>query len=373
MKILASACLALLWSATGAVAQSSLSAEIDKAAATISAASALLEQVDGADDQVLALGSTITAFENGLRILRDASRAAALRQARLTSEYDGRRDELSRLLGVLHAVESKPAPLLFMHPGGPLAAVQTAQLFAEAMPVLRARSDALRGQIAAITALESLRGQASVNLRDGLAGLLNARAALEDAMAQGDPVPALFVEDRMQVQILAATSDSMAAFALALSALPLPPMDSSQEIRPGQGYRFPVAGTVKVPFDEPDPSGLRRPGLIIAAAPLALVSAPFDATIRYAGPFLDYGTVVILEPEAGTLIVLAGIGRLFRAEGDVLTKGDPIGLLGGKETVAEEFLIEASAETDVQLQETLYIELRKDGESVDPAPWFTQE
>ncbi len=356
-----------------AFAQGNLAADAEMAAAQISKATSLLEQASGSDDQVLALGGAITAFENGLRVLRDSMQRASLREQALSADYDFRRDALTRTLGTLYAIESQPAPLILLHPDGPLAAAQSAQLLAELTPVLRANADALRRQIDEIAALKSLRETTANNLRDGLAGLLNARAALEDAIAQGDPVPALFVEDRMQIQILAAMSDSMTAFAQALTKLRLPPFDTPKQLIANAELALPVAGRILHGFNQEDAAGLRRPGIVVEAAPLALVSTPFDATIRFAGPFLDYGNVVVLEPEAGTLLILAGMARLFRAEGDVLTTGDPVGFLGGTETADEELLIEASTETGVQANETLYIELRKDGESVDPAPLFKQQ
>ena len=64
-------------------------------------------------------------------------------------------------------------------------------------------------------------------------------------------------------------------------------------------------------FNEPDAAGVRRPGLVRRAAPRSRSSrAPADAVVRYAGPFLEYGYVVVLEPDPATMLVLAGLGRL---------------------------------------------------------------
>lgn len=38
--------------------------------------------------------------------------------------------------------------------------------------------------------------------------------------------------------------------------------------------------------------------------------APAGRKVRYAGPFLEYGYVVVLEPRADVLIVLAGLSTL---------------------------------------------------------------
>jgi len=369
MKAIVIFCLAALFSGSVS-AEESLAQQVEGAAAAVAGAAELLEAAAGADDQMLAVAAAITAFENGLRTLRDSFRAVTVREQTLTKNYGAERAEFSQLLGTLYAMESQSSPLVFLHPDGPLAGAQSAQILAEVTPLLQDQAAAMSRQIGEMTALRLIRENAANDLRLGLAQLNNARAALEDAIARGEPVPALFVDDRMKIQILAATSASLSEFAGALGAVPLPEFESNPIFAADPAYQLPVAGDVVSGFGAAGADGVTRPGISVQSEPFALVTAPFDATVRFAGPFLDYGNVVILEPQAGTLLILAGVSRLIRAEGDVLARGDPIGQLGGRELSDEEFLIEASSETGVQLQQTLYIELRRDGESVDPAPWF---
>ena len=123
-------------------------------------------------------------------------------------------------------------------------------------------------------------------------------------------------------------------------------------------------------FEERDAGGVRRPGVTMAAPPLALVSAPADAAVRYAGPFLDYGYVVVLEPDPATLVVLAGMAQLNVTAGATVRRGELLGLLGGRARSAEEYVIpRTSAGADGT--ETLYIEIRHGQGPVDPEPWFS--
>jgi murein hydrolase activator len=64
-----------------------------------------------------------------------------------------------------------------------------------------------------------------------------------------------------------------------------------------------------------------------------------DRALR--GPLLDYGNVVILEPEAGYLLVLAGLGDLFATTGMVVRGDDPLGLMAGQPEPAQGNLIAA--------------------------------
>ena len=72
---------------------------------------------------------------------------------------------------------------------------------------------------------------------------------------------------------------------------------------------LPVKGQVIRGFGEKDAAGIARPGLVIATEPRALVTAPVAATIRYRGPLLDYGNVMILEPDAALCWCLPGSRR----------------------------------------------------------------
>ena len=90
---------------------------------------------------------------------------------------------------------------------------------------------------------------------------------------------------------------------------------------------LPVQGWVLRQAGEADAAGIVRPGLVIATDPAALVTLPWPATIRYRGPLLDYGNVMIVEPASGYLLILAGLGTVFGETGDVLEAGAPVGFM----------------------------------------------
>ena len=73
---------------------------------------------------------------------------------------------------------------------------------------------------------------------------------------------------------------------------------------------------------------------------------------------------MILEPAKGYLLILAGMASTFGETGDVLTAGAPVGLMGGTARAEED--------SGATRTETLYIELRQDGATIDPGPWFAE-
>ena len=102
----------------------------------------------------------------------------------------------------------------------------------------------------------------------------------------------------------------------------------------------------------------------------ALVTTPWPATIRYAGPLLDMGEVAVLEPEPGVMVVLAGMGRALGRAGDIVRAGDAVGLMGGSVADVDQILIESRDGTGQDRSETLYMEIRQNEAPQDPEDWF---
>ena len=88
---------------------------------------------------------------------------------------------------------------------------------------------------------------------------------------------------------------------------------------------------------------------------------------------LDYGNVVILEPAAGVLFVLAGLAETFGEAGEILPKGAPLGLMGGETLPVDAILRETDQGNGAQANETLYLEVREGQGPVNPAIWFAYE
>lgn len=355
-----------LWS------QNAVSTQAESAIEALDAAHVLLDVAEGGKGRVAALTEAVRAYEDGLSAMREGLRAAAIRERVLTLDFDNRREHLSRLLGVLQTLERATTPLLLIHPTGPLGTARSGMMMSEVSPILHEQAEALRLQLVELAALQSFQRSAEHSLERGLNGVQQARVSLSQAINSRVDLPTKFIDDPVQVQILADNSKTLRSFAEALKADPQATIEE-QPLAFAQAagtLPLPAEGTVLRGFNQKDAAGLKRPGLVLSTRPLSLVATPWAATIRYAGPFLDYGNVMILEPEAGYLIVLAGLDQVYGEIGQILDQGAPIGLLGGNDPAAQEFLIEASQGSGTIEQETLYIEIRENGTPADPAKWF---
>lgn len=309
---------------------------------------------------VAELASALIACEAALAEMRGSVAEAVAREARLAGALEARRVEVGRLLATLEALslsQTREGPTL--HPGGPLDAARARMMLAKLSPELEARARALSAQLREIAAARQVAALGLDNLAAGLAQLDAGRAVLLAALAS----PSAEVRPEGEAPAFTREAVTLSELADALAA-------GAADRQDAMSLRWPVLGAVRSGFREPDTAGARLPGVRVAAAPLALVTAPAAGRVRYAGPFLEYGYVVVLEPRADVLIVLAGLSTLAVRTDARVPSGALLGLLGGRPLDAQEFLMVADPGNDETRAETLYIELRHGRGPVDPAPWF---
>lgn len=113
--------------------------------------------------------------------------------------------------------------------------------------------------------------------------------------------------------------------------------------------RLPVDGRIIQHWQDPDPAtGLHAQGLTVRGEKKQGVRAVVEGRVIYSDPFKGYGYLVILEHKDDLHSLYSGFGRSRVKVGDFVPAG---GILG--------FLPDAE-------QPTLYFELRKRGEAINP-------
>ena len=121
---------------------------------------------------------------------------------------------------------------------------------------------------------------------------------------------------------------------------------------------LPVSGSVTVPLDKAENSKTQSQGLNVTNVPGALVVAPFDGKVVYAGPLQPHGLVLILRHTDGYHSLLAGLGRADSAVGHWVLAGEPVGVMPDAAEPGSGGVI--------------HFELRRDGRPVDPQPWLAK-
>jgi septal ring factor EnvC (AmiA/AmiB activator) len=119
----------------------------------------------------------------------------------------------------------------------------------------------------------------------------------------------------------------------------------------------PVAGSVLRGWGTPTDAGPAT-GITYQAPPAARVVAMCGGRVVFAAPFRSYGLLLIVDCGGGYHAVMAGFQALDAKVGQLVRAGEPVGSM--------------PAWTPGQggARPALYVELRRDGQPIDPAPWL---
>lgn len=129
--------------------------------------------------------------------------------------------------------------------------------------------------------------------------------------------------------------------------------DSAGAVLPA-AWLAPAEGQIARNFGASVAGGPPAQGVALRTRVGAQVVAPAAGEIAYAGLFRGYGQVLILNLDNGYAVVLTGLDTLSARVGDNVRAGQPIGEMSASATPAPE----------------LYVEVRRDGQPVDPARWL---
>jgi septal ring factor EnvC (AmiA/AmiB activator) len=361
------ACLFLAVSGTVAVdAAQDVAVRADRARALLDEAATSLGSADGAPDRVVALTKAIHAYEAGLEALRESVRQAKIRESAIAGSLEAEREQLGRLLGVLQTLERTPDPVTLVHPTGPLGAARAGMMVSDLTPAVAERTLDLKTRLDDLVMLRELQSSASSELETSLVGLREARLSLSQTIAKRVRLPKDTDPDPVLLGLLSAGSDTLEEFVVGLQDYRVPAPQADFRSFKGS-LRLPANSAVLRGYRAADRAGIERPGLVLATPDQALVVAPVAASVRYVGTLLDYGNVIVLEPEAAYLLILSGVDQVYVRPGDIVGSGEPLALMGGS---ADGTGAIAGGQSR---RETLYLELRNDGNPVDPGEWFVTD
>lgn len=354
-------------------AQDDLATLAERAAAQLDTAQKALVVANNARNRVDALTAVVKGYEDGLIAIRSGLRDVTAQKQALETDLSAKSTEIGQLLGVLQTIGRTPAPVMLLHPGGPVGTARSGMIVADVTPALQSEVTELRAQMTMLADLQELEHSAEQTLNAGLIGAQEARAALSIAIQTRQDLPARFVEDQVQTALLLASTDTLDAFAGGLANMVASGLPNDATLAAKGSLPLPVTGKILRRFNEADAAGVARPGVIVAGPPSGLVQAPTSGTILFRGPLLDYGNVVILEPSADIMFVFAGLGQVYGEVGQIIPAGAPLGLLAAAPAESDANLNGNAQTGGGVMSQTLYLEVRDGQTPVNPATWFALE
>jgi septal ring factor EnvC (AmiA/AmiB activator) len=378
-----------------------------KEAQSARAADALAAEIAALRSDSIAAARAAQEQEGALSALDEQLAALGAEEARKAAELMHHRAQQTQLLMALERLAQHPPEALALAPEDPLDAVRSARLMGAAVPPLEKAARALRQEIVALGSLRQQIADAQVSRRGKglalkeeqtrLAALIDRKTALQrqaqheveesgqrqaQLATQASDLQQLIErlsaerqvreaeaqrreeeEARREEQRLAtlaepptAPSDNGTVEVAAPAPLRLDP-SKPRQLRPFAGARghmiYPASGHLMLRYGENDEFGVASKGLTLETRAGAQVIAPFDGRVLFAGPFKGYGQILIIEHGDGYHSLLAGLDRVEGVVGQWVVAGEPVGLMAGGDTKPH-----------------LYLELRHDGQPINPLPWL---
>lgn len=314
----------------------------------------------------------------------EAEKAAAETALRNESE------NLSEVLAALQSLELSRPPALLVNPEDANEAARAAMLLSNAAPEVEARAARLRDAVQKLSdlaaALERDRASYAATNKE----LESRRDVLAELMAQKEEernvAEALAASAQRETARIAAQASTLREMIERLSRLahsitprikpPPPEIEPVREAAPDApsikreapqpfvgalpfdkargALRPPVAGRVIGEFGKPRPEGGIFEGMRFAVRDQGIVTAPFEGRVAFAMEWRPVGNMIVLDVGEGYHILLIGVGEILVREHQRVTAGEPVAEMAG-----------GGANLD--------LEVRKNGEPVNPALWLSRK
>lgn len=343
----------------------------------------LNQQLIDAAGRVRAAEDQVAGIEERLKPLDE--REQALRQS-----LESRRAVMAEVLAALQRIGRHPPPALLVAPEDALKSARSAMLLDAVLPEMRQDADALLADLAELGRVRSQAADERDALSRNLAALGEDQARLavltEERQKQEADTQQALTAERRRAADLARQAESLQDLIAKLEqgAYPRAPasgkgggssdlaaLNDPGRLAPAVAFGtakgmlpLPVNGLRLREFGAPDGLGGTEKGLSLAVRSGAQITAPCDGWVVYAGPFRNYGQLLILNAGDGYHVLLAGMDRISVDLGQFVVTGEPVAVMGGGGGPVATALAAESG------QPVLYVEFRKDGTPVDPTPWW---
>ena len=310
-----------------------------------------------------------------------------------------RSDVLADVLGALQRMGLNPPPAILVSPDDALSSVRSAILLGAVVPEMRAETEALATTLREIASLSNtIRAE-----RDRLTAAVEAQVAerrrlailQDEKLKLRDQRAAEMVDEQARSEELAAKAKDLKGLIAALEkeqrrtearkqaekeredALAAAPIPQENQLLGGLPFeslkgqlQLPAAGRMSLRYGDRRDNGAVIHGDTVATQSGAIVASPADGKVLFAGRFRSFGQILIVDAGNGYHIVLSGLGRITAAQGQAVLAGEPVGAMEDSR-LASAAPGAGTGKNAVDGPE-LYVEFRKNGKPIDPAPWWAR-
>jgi septal ring factor EnvC (AmiA/AmiB activator) len=335
------------------------------------------------NQQLIDTAARIRAVERQVTAAQERLKSLDIREQSSRQSLEDRRGIMAEVLAALQRIGRHPPPALMVTPQDALQSLRSAMMLGAVLPEMRHEADLLIADLAELARIRAQIAEERDGLTRDLAALGQERQRLglltEQRQKQQAESEQALDQERQRAAQLARQADDLKDLIAKLEQGVAPKegrpdfaaLNDPGRMVPAIAFAaakgrlpLPVNGARIKEFGAPDGLGGTEKGLTVAARPGAQITAPCDGWVVYAGPFRNYGQLLILNAGSGYHVLLAGMDRISVGLGQFVVTGEPVAVMGGGGSQVPAAPVANSA------QPALYVEFRKDGTPVDPGPWW---
>jgi septal ring factor EnvC (AmiA/AmiB activator) len=344
----------------------------------------LVEEQKSLAQELIRVAATAQQHERDLAQVEQHLAGLETEEAQASHALAGKRGKLASMLAVLQRMGREPPPALIVRPDDAAVAARSAMMLSAVVPAVQDEARRLTGDL---TKLHTLRQQVAAQ-RMTLAASANAldhdRRKIESLITQKRALA------KRTDQALVDTNQRLTALAAQARNLQglIKSLDDDAKRPGGTGGqlvvdRIAAAGAAKVAsldglrgllslpangelvsgFGADDGLGSHLAGVLLATRPGAQVTSPCDGKILFAGPFRGYGQMLIIGVSGGYHVLLSGLANVDGVVGQEVLAGEPVGRMASNPK-------QDTGSAPGPRGGRLYMEFRRNGAPIDPAPWF---
>ncbi len=384
--------------------EASISISAERAAALKAEIEAMQGDRARQNAELIAAAQRVKTAEAEVAAMEERLGDLIVAELEVRGRLDGASGTISGVLAALERISRNPPPALIVDPSDALGSARGAILITAIVPQLQQKADELIADLKRLSDIKAAALEEEALLKANfqileeeqlrIATLIAARKASEDRAtaelvaeereaealaARATDLRQLIDELTKRARAVAVAAEATAAANAGGTAPTLDPetiriaLANAERTEPAvpfaqaRGYlTLPSSGVSVIEYGASDGFGGISSGVSIVTRAEATVVAPADGWVLYRGEYLNYGQIVILNAGQDYTILLAGLARVTVDIGQFVLMGEPVGVMGSR-TIGQTVTTSAGA-----TRPTLYIEMRRNNEPVDPTGWWAQ-
>jgi septal ring factor EnvC (AmiA/AmiB activator) len=342
----------------------------------------LVREQQALRQKLIQTAASANARERDLNAVEQRVAGLETQEATLMRALAGQRGKLASLLAVLQRMGSEPPPALIVRPDDATAAARSAMLLSTVVPAVQKEAAKLGKDLFDLRQLRQKAAEERLKVAATAAALDKDRHVLSELLLQrrslAEQTDQELKDTQSRIGDLAEQAVDLRALIASLNEdAGRPSIRGSSKVitnqiasagavrnAPLDGLKglltLPANGELVSRFGASDDAGGHLAGIRLETRPGAMVTSPCDGKIMFAGTFRGYGQMLIIAANGGYHVLLAGLAKIDGVVGQVVLAGEPVGRMG--QGRAQPGTVSAGGK--------LYIEFRRNGVPVDPAPWF---